>query len=150
MQNNEKDKSDLTFLGSRSIPCQLKNRVIGGKPPIPHEREQPKKLKGLHSPILCFFPLRGRRSFWYQKKSGGDKMCELPSCISQREDGLVKDALCDECRARVNEAMERTGKDLFDVLEEEHPLCEQCSKKARKVMKEFAEDLLGSDDADVK
>jgi hypothetical protein len=87
-------------------------------------------------------------SLWYKKKSGGDKMCELPSCISQREDGLVKDALCGKCR--VNKLIEKTGKDLFDVLEEEHPLCEQCSKKARKVMKEFAEDLLGSDNADVK
>lgn len=77
-------------------------------------------------------------------------MCDHPSCISQWEDGLVKDALCDECRAKVSELLEKTGKDLFDVLEEEHPLCERCLKKTRKVMKEFAEDLLGSDDANAE
>jgi hypothetical protein len=54
MNSNQKDKSDLTFLGSASIPCPLENRVKGGKPPIPHEREQPKKLKGLQSPIYVF------------------------------------------------------------------------------------------------
>jgi hypothetical protein len=54
MKNNQKDKGDLMFLGSGSIPRPLENRVKGGKPPIPHEREQPKKLNGLQCPIYVF------------------------------------------------------------------------------------------------
>jgi len=33
MSSNQKDKSDLTFLGSGSIPYPPENRVEGGKPP---------------------------------------------------------------------------------------------------------------------
>lgn len=149
MQSNQKDRSDLMFLGSASILCRLENRVKGGKPPIPHESEQPKKLKGLYSPIYVFSHFVVACSLRYKKKSGGGKMCELPSCISSREAGCVKEVLCEKCLSRVRKKIGDTG-NLFDFKPKEYPICPECLKKARKVMKEFAEDLLGSDDADVE
>jgi hypothetical protein len=143
MQNNEKHKSDLTFLGSGSIPCPLENRVKGGKPPIPHESEQPKKLKGLHSPILCFSPLRGRRSLWYQKKSGGDKMCYNALDVWSEAIEVVLGALCDECRAKVEEKLQESYVKLFELPVEEYPICQECMKKAKDIFDRIFEEYCG-------
>jgi NAD-dependent SIR2 family protein deacetylase len=76
-------------------------------------------------------------------------MCELPSCIRSREAGYVEEVLCKKCKAKVWKKIGDTG-NLFDFKPKEYPICPECLKKARKVMKEFAEDLLGPDVADVK
>lgn len=150
MQNNQKDKSDLTFLGSGSIPCPLENRVKGGKPPYyTPERELPKKLKGLHSPIYVFSHFVVGSSLWYKKKSGGGEMCEHPSDISSREAGCVKEVLCKKCISRVWKKIGDTG-NLFDFKPKEYPICPECLKKARETMKAFTRDMEGSDDADVE
>jgi hypothetical protein len=79
----------------------------------------------------------------YKKKSGGDKMCFNALDVWSEAIHVVLGALCDECRAKVEEKLEESSQKLFDLPVEEYPICQDCMKKAKDIFDEIARDYCG-------